>query len=147
MFNVEFDQIQIHQYISYKNISTDTLKTIYLNDWSNSYSTKSTPLAKRFSEEYDGKFHFAKSNERGFTTVTSIINASNNNLQFERLKTHPDVIKVTLEKPLPPSRNYEITLNYVVKIPSTKFTDYGVTSLKDYNLKYCYNNSIYHYKL
>ena len=137
-FNVEFDQIQIHQFISYKNASNDTLKTIYLNDWSNSYSTKTTPLAERFSEEYDGKFHFAKSEERGFTTVTSMANSSNASLDFERLKEHPDVIKVTLENPLFPNQSYEITLEYIVKIPSTKFTDYGVTALKDYNLKYWY---------
>lgn len=137
-FNIDFDQIQINQFISYKNTSNDTLNTIYLNDWSNSYSTKSTPLAKRFSEEYDGKFHFAKSEERGFTTVTSIINQSNNSLSFERLKAHPDIIKVTLKTPIAPRESYEITLKYIVKIPSTKFTDYGVTPLKDYNLKYWY---------
>jgi len=137
-FNVEVDQIQVHQFIAYKNTSNDTLKTIYLNDWSNSYSTKSTPLAERFSEEYDGKFHFAKNEERGFTTVTSLINSSSNVLEFERLKEHPDILKVTLETPLLPNQSYEITLEYIVKIPSTKFTDYGVTSLKDYNLKYWY---------
>ena len=37
-----------------------------------------------------------------------------------------------------PNESYEITLEYIVKIPSAKFTDYGVTSLKDYNLKYWY---------
>ena len=137
-FNVNFDQIKIHQFIAYKNTSKDTLKSIYLNDWSNSYSTKSTPLARRFSEEYDSKFHFAESEERGFTAITSIINSAKTNLNFERLKEHPDVLKVDLATPLMPNKSYEIVLEYIVKLPKTKFTDYGVTPLKDYNLKYWY---------
>jgi len=65
-FDVENKQIRINQTIEYFNSSQDTLYSIYLNDWSNSYSTKTTPLAKRFTEEFSNKFHFAKNNERGF---------------------------------------------------------------------------------
>ena len=65
VFDIENDQIHISQEIVYKNTSTDTLKSIFLNDWSHSYSTKNTPLAKRFSEEYSTKFHFAENEDRG----------------------------------------------------------------------------------
>ena len=43
--NTEKNQIKISQNITYFNATSDTLQTIYLNDWSNSYSTKNTPLA------------------------------------------------------------------------------------------------------
>ena len=137
-FDVENKKIKIAQTIQYQNTSNNTLEYIYLTDWSNSYSTKTTPLAKRFAEEYDGKFHFAESDERGFTAITSITNSNNNELNSERLKKHPDVLKIDLETPLLPNQSYEIILEYIVKLPKTKFTDYGVTPLKNYNLKYWY---------
>ena len=43
--------ITISQTVIYKNTSDDTLKEVYLSNWNNSYSTKSTALAKRFEEE------------------------------------------------------------------------------------------------
>jgi len=138
VLDTELNQIKISQSITYKNTSTDTLKTIYLNDWSHSYSTKSTPLAKRFSEEYNSNFHFAENNERGYTVLTSLKNNRNSDLAFERLVLHPDIIKVTLESPLYPQTSYNLKLTYIIQIPKDKFTRYGVTPLQDYNLKYWY---------
>ena len=40
--DVETKTIAISQTIIYKNESNKVLKTIYLNDWNNSYSTKTT---------------------------------------------------------------------------------------------------------
>src|SRR5690606_19530766 len=71
-FDIPHKTIKMVQTISYQNTSKDTLKIIFLNDWNHSYSTKKTPLAQRFAEEYNTKFHFAKSEERGFTTIISI---------------------------------------------------------------------------
>lgn len=138
VFDIENNQIHISQEIVYKNISKDTLKSIYLNDWSHSYSTKSTPLAKRFSEEYNNKFHFAKNDDRGYTIITALTNSNNTNLVFERLALHPDVIKVDLENSLNPQTSYNLKLTYTIQIPKDKFTHYGVTSLHEYNLKYWY---------
>ena len=52
-FNEKDGQIDINQNIFFKNISDNPIETIYMNDWSNSYSSTDTPLAKRFGEEYD----------------------------------------------------------------------------------------------
>jgi hypothetical protein len=130
--------ISIVEEITYKNVTNDTLKVIYLNDWNNSYSTKSTPLAKRFAEEYDSKFHFAKSEERGYTNITSIKDHLKNELDYSRTKEHPDVIKVTLANALYPGESYRITLTYNVLVPSDTFTNYGVTEQSEFNLKYWY---------
>ncbi len=73
VFDIEEKTIQINQFISYKNDSSIALDTIYLNDWSHSFSTKKTPLAIRFEEEYNTKFHFAKNEDRGFTAITQCI--------------------------------------------------------------------------
>ena len=135
-FDVENKQIRITQAIEYVNSSSDTLKSIYLNDWSNSYSTKSTPLAKRFAEEFSNKFHFARNDQRGFTVVTSLKNDKNSELQFTRLADQLDIIKVDLQDPIGPNESYKITLNYIVQVPSDAFTRFGVTNNFDFKLKY-----------
>ncbi|WP_178988955.1 gluzincin family metallopeptidase [Winogradskyella schleiferi] len=136
--NVETKTISISQTIVYQNESNDVLREIYLNDWNHSYSTKSTPLAKRFEEEFSTKFHLAKNEQRGFTVITSIKNENDSSLEHNRLEAHPDVIKVKLENPLLPNKTYTLTLNYQLKIPDATFTDYGFTKTNDFDLKYWY---------
>lgn len=138
VFDIDQNTISIQQIIEYTNASSSTLDTIYLNDWSNSYSSKSTPLAIRISEEFSTSFHFASNEERGFTSVTKLANDNGLDLFYERLKAHPDVIKVALDQPLKPGGSYKLNINYIVKIPSDKFTSYGYNDFKDFNLKYWY---------
>ncbi len=133
-FDVEKNQIKISQDITYFNTSKDTLETIYLNDWSNSFSTKTTPLAKRFSEEFKTEFHFAKSEDRGFSVITDIYQ-NNSELKFDRVKDQIDVLKVALQSPVLPNQSYTLQLNYIIQVPKDKFTRYGVTSFGDYNLR------------
>ncbi len=137
-FDVSNKVIEIQQSIRYQNTSKDTLKVIYLNDWNNAYSSKTTPLAKRFAEEFSTKFHFAKSDERGYTSITSMVDEQKDTLAFTRLKDHPDVIEVTLTKPLLPLDSYNIHLNYNSMVPNDSFTDYGFTENEEFNLKYWY---------
>ena len=136
-FNTQKHTIEITQNIKYQNRSNTPLDTIYLNDWSHSYSSKTTPLAERFADEFKTTFHFAKSEDRGFTVVTSL-KQDNKDLFFERLKKQSDVIKVALDTPLAPNASYNLTLNYIVQIPNNKFTRYGVTDNGDYNLRFWY---------
>ncbi|TYB79949.1 M1 family metallopeptidase [Bizionia myxarmorum] len=134
---MENNQIKISQEITYFNTSQDTLQTIYLNDWGNSFATKDTPLAKRFSEEFKTEFHFAKNEDRGYSVITDI-HQNGSELKFDRVKDHIDVIKVELDTPLLPNNSYTIYLNYIVQVPNDKFTRYGVTSTGDYNLRFWY---------
>lgn len=136
--DVPSKSLTIEQQIIYQNTSNDTLKTIYLNDWNNAYSTKKTPLAKRFEMEFSTKFHFAKSEQRGFTVVTSILSEQNDSLNFNYLKEHPDVIEVHLKKPLLPGTSYNINLSYLSVVPDATFTDYGIDKNNTFNLKYWY---------
>jgi hypothetical protein len=129
------ETIEIKQQLLYVNTSNDTLNAIYLTDWAHSFSSKQTPLAQRFAENYDKKFHLAKEETRGSTTIASIT-ATNTFLQHQRPKRHPDVIEVILKEPLLPGDARRIDLNYSVKLPDAKFTRYGVTRVKDFNLRY-----------
>ncbi|WP_406683631.1 metalloprotease [Seonamhaeicola sp. MEBiC1930] len=149
-FDVEKNKISIFQTIQYQNTSKDTLKTIYLNNWANSFSTKSTPLAERIADEFNNDFHLAKNKDRGYSIVTSI-SQDKEYLEYCELENHPDVIKVELRQPLKPGEYYKITLQNIVQIPNDKFTKYGITEKGNINLRYwyitptVYNNGIWNY--
>ncbi len=133
----EEDIIEITQNITYQNTSLDTLQTIYLNDWAHSFSSKETPLAVRFAQDFEKKFHLAKDKERGYTDITSIYDGTTY-LQYKRLDKAQDVIEIELKEPLLPKASYTLKLVYKVKLPYARFTRYGVTKTKDYNLRYWY---------
>lgn len=137
-FNVPEKTINIYQEIIYQNTTQDTLQRIYLNNWNNAYSTKNTPLAKRFEQEYSTKFHLANSEQRGYTVVTNIKDHNNAELIYHEEVERPDVLKVELQQPLLPGNQYHIKLNYVVLIPDDIFTGYGRTKNNEFNLKYWY---------
>ncbi|WP_223154756.1 metalloprotease [Aestuariibaculum sediminum] len=136
-FNIEKKEIIISQNIQYKNTSNDTLQSIYLNNWSNSYATKTTPLAKRIADEYRNEFHLAKNDERGFSIVTSI-KSNETALMYHEVKNQIDVLKVKLNSVLQPGETYSIDLEYTVQLPSDKFTGYGISKSGDLNLRYWY---------
>ncbi|UJH91264.1 metalloprotease [Antarcticibacterium sp. 1MA-6-2] len=114
------------------------LNEIYLNDWANSFKDKSTPLARRFAEDYLRRFHFAKEEERGFTKIYSITNKNVQNYTWDRPEGAPDIIRIFLEEPLNPGEKVYLNLLYRVKIPSEKFTRYGYDDLGNFKLKYWY---------
>lgn len=136
-FDIENKKIKIKQTITYHNNSQDELKTIFLNDWNNSYSTKQTPLAVRLAEEYNNSFHLAKNEDRGFSVI-SAIKQNDTDLVYTRVKHQTDIIQVTLNTPIKPNESYTISLEYLVQIPNSKFTSYGITKRGDLNLRYWY---------
>ncbi|PKA84385.1 hypothetical protein ATE92_2573 [Ulvibacter sp. MAR_2010_11] len=133
----ETKEINISQQIVYANTSKEVLTEIYLNDWANSFSNKTTPLAKRFAENYDSSFHFEKDKYRGKTTVFSITNASSKPLEWQR-GDEVDIIKVILDTPLQPGAEFTLKLLYKVKVPNDRFTRFGVNKNNDYKLQYWY---------
>ena len=127
--------IQIRQSIQFKNTSDSIWTETYLTDWAHSFSNKQTPLAQRFDENYEKKFHLAKDKDRGSTHITTL-SSDSSTLTYSRLDNHPDVLKVVLDKAIYPGESYTLQLDYKVILPNTKFTRYGVTRTGDYNLRY-----------
>ena len=138
-FKVELDDanttLNVQQQVTFVNSSDDILETIVLNDWNNAYSSKSTPLAKRFSDEFVRSFHLAKEDERGNTTILSIIDQDDFFVSYNRPDNTPDLIEVRLRQPLLPGRSTKLNLTYKVKIPSNEFTSYGYDGKGGYVLK------------
>ncbi|POY40944.1 aminopeptidase [Flavobacterium alvei] len=125
--NMEHKTLTVLQEIEFFNQSEDTLTSIVLNDWNNAYSSKTTPLAKRFSDEFYRGFHLASEKERGNTTNLNIATADKKNLFWERTEKNPDIIIVQLDKKLAPNQKIVLHFTYIIKVPSDKFTHYGYT--------------------
>ena len=128
--------LYIQQRLEYFNKSNDTLKEIYLNDWMNAFSDTRTPLARRFFEEYDRNFHFARKEKRGGTTINSIATPSSENLTWSRPPGHPDLLVIQPDHDLLPGEKFTMVLNYAIKIPSDDFTRYGFSNKGRYQLRY-----------
>ncbi len=126
----------IQQEITYKNTSSDTLQEIYLLDWANSFSTKTSPLGKRFSENYNSSFHFENDEDRGKTTIKKVYN-NTTPLQWQR-GDEVDILKVVPNSKIFPGSSYTFTLEYTIKVPDSKFTRYGVDKFSNYRLRYWY---------
>ncbi|MFS4469057.1 metalloprotease [Maribacter sp. 2210JD10-5] len=132
--NEHTKELDIKQEFVYYNNSNYTLGLIYFNDWANSYSSKKTPLAKRFAQEFKRSLHLAKKSERGYTTIVSVVDNDYQGLQWEHTK-EKDILKVRLDKPLPPKTSTKIFITYTVKLPPNKFTAYGYNKDGSYYLK------------
>ncbi|MAP80929.1 MAG: metalloprotease [Aequorivita sp.] len=129
--------IAINQQIIYKNTSADTLHVLYLFDWANSFSTKTSPLGKRFAENYDSSFHFEKKEDRGKTTINKVFNATQSPLHWERGEA-VDILKIIPDKPILPNEEYKFNLEYTEKVADSKFTRFGVDKNGNYKLREWY---------
>ena len=127
-------ELDIRQEFTYYNNSNYNLGVIYFNDWANAYSDKNTGLAKRFAQEFKKSLHLAKADERGKTTIISVVDDSYNGLEWSRTEGK-DILKVTLDDILPPKTSTKIFISYKVKLPPNKYTRYGYGSRGDYYLK------------
>jgi hypothetical protein len=132
----ESKSVQVTQGLAFVNTSSETLTELYLHDWANSFSSKTTPLAKRFAENYSSSFHFEKNEDRGRTNIHSIVNAAGQPLTWER--TEADIIKVTLIEPLVAAGVMNLKMQFTVILPKAKFTRYGAAKNGDFKLRYWY---------
>lgn len=133
--NFELKTLNVKQNITFYNTSNDTIDSIVLNDWNNAFSNKNTPLAKRFSDEFYRGFHLANAAERGNTTILNLLDSDDMALEWERTEKNPDFIVIKLKQRLMPNEKVDLHINYIVKIPSDKFTHYGFDQNGGMNLK------------
>ncbi|MEA1785275.1 metalloprotease [Arenibacter sp. GZD96] len=132
--NGEDKTIRIRQEFTYKNDSPDTLRVLYFNDWANAYSSKKTPLAKRFAEEFKRSLHLAKDQDRGRTDIVSVVDADHAGCTWKRAPKR-DLIQVTLNNPVLPNASVPLFFTYTVTLPPNKYTPYGYGPRNEYYLK------------
>ncbi len=136
VLNIETNSLEIQQEIDFYNNSDTAFDEIYLHNWANAYRDKNTPLAHRFIENYSKSFHFTTEKNRGNTLINNI-SVNYDIATWEISDKNPDILKINLTESLKPLESLKIIATYVVKIPSDKFTNYGVSN-DTYNLKYWY---------
>ncbi len=117
--------IDVQQNIYFTNTSRDTLYSIILNDWNNSFSSKKSALAKRFSDEFIRSFHLASEDDRGFTKIKNILDNNFQSLNWKRDESQVDILEIELENPILPNTTQKINLLYTLKLPNEKFSRYG----------------------
>lgn len=116
--------LSVIQTIEFRNETGQPLQSIILNDWTNAYSGKDTPLARRFSDEFVRSFHLSKKEERGHAEL-SALTAYGQSLIWTRPVGHPDLLEVTLPAGLATGKSIRLSLRYNVKLPSSEFTNFG----------------------
>ena len=117
----------VKQEIVFVNTSSRPLSGVVLNDWNNSFSSKATPLAHRFSDEFVRAFHLAKDHERGSTSNISILDGDQRFLQWRRPQGKPDILEVDFREELAAGDSIKLNLTYFLKVPSDRFTKFGYT--------------------
>ena len=115
---------EVKQEIIFKNNSKKPISKIIVNDWTNAYSDKFSPLGKKFSDEFVRSFHYAFDSERGKTTILSI-NENGNDLKWNRIENQIDLIEINFDKEIQPQESIRFQANYQLKLPDSKFTGYG----------------------
>ncbi len=133
----EKSKLKIQQEIIYYNNSNSILRNIYLHNWANSYRDSKTPLSKRFIKDYNKTLYFANEKNLGFSKIIDL-KVNLKNVVYSELENQADIIKITLNSLLYPNRKVKITVNYIVKIPSDRFTGYGKTRKDEYRLRNWY---------
>lgn len=136
--NSETKTLHVIQELTFNNQTNDTLNFIVLNDWNNAYSSKNTPMAQRFSDEFERSFHLAQDKERGKTSNITVIDQNQLMLTWERDQNYPDMVQIRLREKLLPGQKTTYKLTYTVKIPSDKFTLFGYGDDGKMNLKNCF---------
>ena len=127
-------QIDIQHKLTLKNNFEQPIHELYLTDWTSSYSSPTTPLVKKFLNEFNPNLYIAKPKYRGFTTIKSIKSSDQINLNFYHLKDQEDILKIELETALLPNESITLHMNYVLKIQSDRYSDYGVDKKGNYAL-------------
>ena len=119
------DVLNIQQEIIFHNTSDSILTSIFLHNWANSYRDRKTPLFRRFIQDFKKDLYFAKEKELGSSIIQSVtVDFESSN--FKELKNNADILEIILNKPLSPNSKIKIAASYNVKIPSERFTNYGI---------------------
>lgn len=127
-------QIHVKHNLVFNNAFERPINAIYLTDWVSSYSSPTTPLVKKFLNEFDTNLYIAKPKHRGYTKISSIKSLEHGDLIFYHLKNQEDILKIELKTPLLPNESITLDMEYMLKIQSDRFTDYGVDKKGNYAL-------------
>ncbi len=127
--------ISVNQKWTYFNSADQPLKELFFYDWNHTYSTNKSDLSRRMADEFDRSLHLSRKKDRGYTDLVSVVTSGYQGLVWDRSKGL-DFIRVELAEPLPAGASVELYFTYSLKLPSSKFTGYGIDNRGNMDLKY-----------
>lgn len=113
--------IEVQSIIRFKNSDFIHNDTLYLYDWNHAFSSKNSSLGRAFQQRFDRSFHWAREDERGYTADLEIRH-NGKLLTYERIDY--DILRVVIQGA--EEDHTQLELNYALKLPSSKFTGYGI---------------------
>lgn len=125
-------QISVTQEIIYTNKSAIGQDTIKLLNWTAAYKNRNTPLAKRKLEDRKNDLHFATQKNLGSIENLEIKIGSQDIIEVPAFSEN---IFLPLSSSLKSGEKIRISLQYLINLPSPKFTGYGSDG-KKWMLKY-----------
>ena len=130
-------KIAVLEEITVKNTSNTELNEIALNDWNHAFSSKSSALAKKFSDEFNRNYHLSSNKERGETIIEEVTDVNQKFLPYYRNENQIDILVIKLEKPLLVGESTTLKIKYQITLPNSKFTKFGYSKNKLY-LRNCF---------
>ncbi len=119
------NQLRISQHSLLVNNAKQPIKRLILLNWANAYANKHTALAQIIFENYDLNFHFSTPMDRGEVQLDNLqINGVNNKVNLKQIQ--PDIYTLSLPEVLKPNDSLRLDFQYVIKLPKSKFTGYGM---------------------
>lgn len=113
--------------LNYINRSPHALAFIYFHLWPNAYRNNNSALVKQLLLHNKKELYFSDAALRGYMDSLDFT-AEGRKLTLEPDKTHPDICKVLLARPLAPGDSLTLTTPFFVKIPDAMFSRMGHTN-------------------
>lgn len=133
VFNPLQKQIEVRQNMVFYNHSSTTLYRIFINDWNNAYAGSGSPLSKKLSDDYNFRFEKSSASDKGKTNIL-YFSAGGRSLKWKRVEKQPDIIELAIPEGIPSGSNFSILTDYNLKLPSDRFTGYGISSKNELEL-------------
>ena len=120
-------EIDVYQKMVFFNHSKVSIDKIYIYDWNNAYDGSGSPLSNKLSDDYNFSFEKSSSVDKGKTHILHFT-VNGQKLDWNRLPNQPDIIELSLPNGVPSGDTIDIYTDYHLKLPSDRFTGYGISS-------------------
>jgi hypothetical protein len=103
--------------LHYTNAGAEGLDRIYLHLWANAFSDNKTAWSRQALQMRETKVYFAKKEDRIRYTDFSVAQGGSE-LSWTYWQGHPDVVELTLPKPLAPGATLVLEMNWSIAYPT-----------------------------